>query len=777
MITAILVGFIAAIAAPYIHRATPRYSGYILTLIPLMIFAYLFTFIPEVAGAQVVNTRYNWFPGLDIHIGFLLDGLSLTFAFIISGIGALIVFYGSSYLKGHKKLGRFYGYLFFFMASMLGVVTSDNLITIFIFWELTSISSYLLIGFNHESEKARNAALQALLVTGGGGLALLTGMIIMGLAGGSFNISDLLSQSTVIIGHELYFALLFLIFWGTFSKSAQFPFHFWLPSAMEAPTPVSAYLHSATMVKAGVYLLARLNPILGGTDAWNYTLLLFGGITMILGAVQALGQTDLKRVLAYTTVSALGILVFLIGIGTQTAITAAIIFLVIHALYKGSLFLVAGAIDHETGTRDVRMLGGLGKKLPYITAAAVLAALSYAGLPPLIGFIGKEMIYESTLHSEWLPILLTTIAVVVNMLLVATAIIVGIKPFTGSLKETPKHPHPSPFKLWFPPLLLASLGLLFGVFPGLLSETIIAPAANVSMNMIFSAKLHLWHGLTLSLLLSIITLAGGLFLFYIRGIGRRLNNYLMLHTEFLMESVYYKVLDKMVKFAKWQTNLFQNGYLRHYILWLITTLIVIGSLSLLRFVDLSVISLKINHIYIYEVLIVVVLLLAAIFAIRSKSVLGAVASIGITGYGVALIFVFYGAPDLALTQFSIETLTVILLVLVVYKIPRFASYSSKSTKIRDAIISIAAGSFITIVLLIVLSSEQPETISQYFLDNSYLLAHGRNVVNVILVDFRALDTMGEITVLSIAAIGVITLLKLRMGKEKKDAVNVKSKKQ
>lgn len=777
MIAALLAGFVAAIAAPFIHRATPRYAGYLLTLIPVLIFAYLASYIPAIANGEIISNHYVWFPELDIHIGFLIDGLSLVFALIVSGIGALIVFYGSSYLEGHHKQGRFYSYLFFFMASMLGVVLSDNLITIFIFWELTSISSYLLIGFNHESEKSRNAALQALLVTGGGGLALLTGMIVMGLAGGSFTISELLTQSAAIHAHELYIPLLVLIFWGAFAKSAQFPFHFWLPNAMEAPTPVSAYLHSATMVKAGIYLLARLAPIVGGTDVWKYSLIAFGGFTMVLGAVQALGQTDLKRVLAYTTVSALGILVLLIGIGTQMAITAAITFLVVHAMYKGALFLVAGAIDHETGTRDVRILGGLGKKMPYITIAALLAALSYAGIPPLFGFIGKELIYESTLHAGWMPILLTAVAVLVNMLLVATAIIVGVKPFFGPLKETPKHPHPAPLRLWLPPVILAVLGLVFGLFPGLVSETIIGPAANSSMNLAFLADLHLWHGFTLSLLLSGITLIGGILFYYGRRIGRRLDNYLMLHTEYKMESVYNNVIENMLKFAGWQTNFLQNGYLRHYLLWVVSTFLALGVLALVLFVDLSLISLHIHHIYVYEILIVVVILLAAIFAVRSKSVLGAVASIGITGYGVALIFVFYGAPDLALTQFSIETLTVILLVLVVYKIPRFANYSSKSTKTRDAIISIATGSFITIVLLVLLGAEQPETISQYFLDNSYLLAHGRNVVNVILVDFRALDTMGEITVLAIAAVGVITLLKLRLGKEKKDALSLKSKKQ
>jgi len=766
MIAAILAGFIAAIAAPFIHRANPKYSGYILTLVPLAIFAYLFTLIPDVTTGEVHSRHYRWFPDLDVHIGFLVDGLSLKFGLIISGIGALVVFYASSYLNGHRKQGRFYSYLFFFMASMLGVVLSDNLITIFIFWELTSISSYLLIGFNHESERSRNAALQALLVTGGGGLALLTGMIVLGLAGGSFTISELLNQSEVIKAHELYIILLVLIFWGAFSKSAQFPFHFWLPNAMEAPTPVSAYLHSATMVKAGIYLLARLNPIIGGTEVWEFTLTAFGGITMVLGAIQALGQTDLKRILAYTTVSALGILVFLIGIGTQIAITTAIAFLVVHALYKGGLFLVAGAIDHATGTRDIRILGGLYRKLPYITVAAGLAALSYAGIPPLFGFIGKELIYQSTLNAPWIPQTLTALAVLVNMLLVATAILAGIKPFFGPLLNTPKQAHSLPLRLWLPPMILAILGLIFGIFPGSISETIIGPGASASMNQSLITSLHLWHGFTPILLISVFTILGGIFFFYYRRIGRRLDNYLMLHTEYRMETVYNTVLGNMLRFAGWQTDFFQNGYLRHYILWIISTTLALGVLALVLFVDLGSIRISFHNIYLYEILILVVILLAAINAIRSTSVLGSVASLGIIGYGIAFIFVFFGAPDLALTQFSIETLSVIILVLVVYKIPRFANYSTTKSKTRDAVISISVGSFITVLLLVLMSSEPADAISQYFLEYTYLLAHGRNVVNVILVDFRALDTLGEITVLAIAAVGVITLLKLRLGKEK-----------
>jgi len=356
MLNMIIIGFLAAIAAPFIHKALPKFAGWLLTLVPLGIVVYLFPMINPISNGEVLLLSYKWFPSLDINLNFVVDGLSLTFALIVSGIGAIIVFYASGYLHGHKKEGRFYGYLLFFMTSMLGVVLSDNILALFVFWELTSISSYLLIGFNHETERSRYAALQALLVTGGGGLAMMAGLILMGVVGGSFNISELLNQAPAIVGHSLYLPILILILLGAFTKSAQFPFHFWLPNAMEAPTPVSAYLHSATMVKAGVFLLARLNPVLSGTDVYHITLTVFGGITMLMGAAMAIGQNDLKRILAYTTVSALGIMVFLIGLGGKYAVTAAITFLVVHSMYKGGLFLVAGAIDHETGTRDIRKL-------------------------------------------------------------------------------------------------------------------------------------------------------------------------------------------------------------------------------------------------------------------------------------------------------------------------------------------------------------------------------------------------------------------------------------
>jgi multicomponent Na+:H+ antiporter subunit A len=771
MLNIIFIGFLAAITAPFIHKFLPKLSGALLTLVPAGIFVYLANMIAPIAKGEVMLISYTWFPSLDININFVVDGLSLTFALIISGIGAIIVFYASGYLHGHKKLARFYGYLLFFMTSMLGVVLSDNIIALFIFWELTSISSYLLIGFNHESERSRYAALQALLVTGGGGLALMAGLIIMGNVGGSYNISELIAQSSVIVGHSLYLPILILVLLGAFTKSAQFPFHFWLPNAMEAPTPVSAYLHSATMVKAGVFLLARFNPVLSGTDVWHITLTVFGGITMLMGASMAVGQNDLKRILAYTTVSALGIMVFLIGLGGPYAITAAITFLVVHSMYKGGLFLVAGAIDHETGTRDIRKLGGLKAHLPLIFLGAILAAFSYSGIPPFLGFVAKELVYETTAHFAVNPIILTVVAVLTNMFLVATAIMVGVKPFFGKYLETPKHPHHAPLTLWLGPVLLGVLGLALGVVPSWISKGLIGPSVD-AIALTDGVKLALWHGFTPILALSLLTLAGGIGLYYLSGAIKKQQAFFDKLAAFGPEEGYKALLKGLVTFSSKQTNFFQNGYLRHYFYWILTTFMLLVLYTIYSKELYTFLKVDFSGIYFYEALLVIIMLLASYSAIKSKTVLSSVASLGVVGYGIALIFSFFSAPDLALTQFSIETLTVILLVLIVYKVPKFTDYSPVRNRRRDAVLSIAAGLTITLLVMLVLNMPAESYISSYFLENSYVKAHGRNVVNVILVDFRGLDTMGEITVLTLAAIGVYTLLRFRNGNKKSVDENI-----
>lgn len=765
MLNMIIIGFLAAIAAPFIHKALPKIAGWLLTLVPLGIFIYLFPMINPISNGEVLLLSYKWFPSLDINLNFVVDGLSLTFALIVSGIGAIIVFYASGYLHGHKKEGRFYGYLLFFMTSMLGVVLSDNILALFVFWELTSISSYLLIGFNHETERSRYAALQALLVTGGGGLAMMAGLILMGVVGGSFNISELLNQAPAIVGHSLYLPILILILLGAFTKSAQFPFHFWLPNAMEAPTPVSAYLHSATMVKAGVFLLARLNPVLSGTDVYHITLTVFGGITMLMGAAMAIGQNDLKRILAYTTVSALGIMVFLIGLGGKYAVTAAVTFLVVHSMYKGGLFLVAGAIDHETGTRDIRKLGGLKAFLPLIFLGAILAAFSYSGIPPFLGFVAKELIYEATSHFHVHPVILTVAAVLTNMFLVATAIMVGVKPFFGKYIQTPKHPHHAPVTLWLGPVLLGVLGLLLGAMPSLISKGLVLPTV-AAVAQAEGVKLALWHGLTPLLLLSLLTLAGGVAFYYLSFAVKKQIAFFDKLALFGPEEWYKLFLKGLVKFSAKQTAFFQDGYLRHYFYWILAFFIGLIVFTLFSKDLFGLIRLDFSGVYFHEALMVIIMLLAAYSAIKAKTVLSSVAALGVVGYGVALIFAFFSAPDLALTQFSIETLTVILLVLIAYNVPRFSKISSRRNTSRDAVISIAAGLTVTVLVLLVLNMPSESKISTFFLENSYVAAHGRNVVNVILVDFRGLDTMGEITVLSLAAIGVYTLLKFRSSRKK-----------
>ena len=760
MLTIIFFGFIAAILSPFIHKIVPKFSGVILSLVPITIFAYLCTFIKPVAAGEAILLEYTWFPSLNINLNFLIDGLSLIFALIISGIGAIIVYYASGYLHGHKKLARFYGYLLFFMTSMLGVVLSDNIFSLFIFWELTSISSYLLIGFNHESEKSRYAALQALIVTGGGGLAMMAGLLLMGYVGGSFSITELMNQNLLITEHSLYLPIMILVLAGAFTKSAQWPFHFWLPNAMEAPTPVSAYLHSATMVKAGVFLIARLSPVLSGPDVWHITLMCFGGLTMLMSAAMAIGQNDLKRILAYTTVSALGIMVFLLGMGGKYATTAAITFLAVHSLYKGGLFLVAGAIDHETGTRDIRILSGLRKYLPFIAIAAIFAALSYSGIPPFFGFIAKELIYEAAAHYHINPVLLTTIAVLTNMFLVATAIMVGIKPFFGKYNATPKHPHPAPFSLWIGPILLGCLGLIFGLFPSIMSNNLIGPSV-FAINLAEGAKLSLWHGFNFILLLSLITLIGGIGIYFISFKIKKYQVFFDKIAKFGPEEWYKAFLKGLIRFSSAQTKFFQNGSLKSYFYYILCFFIILMSYTIFKYEIFGWIKPNFNDVYFYEFLIAFIMIAAAFLAIISKTVLGAVAALGIVGFGVALFFAFLSAPDLALTQFSIETLTVILLVLVAYKVPQFKKLSSEKAKFGDAVISIISGLIITAIVLIVLNNPAQSKISEYFLENSYVLAHGRNVVNVILVDFRAIDTMGEITVLSLAALGVYVLLKFR----------------
>ena len=771
MLVAVLSGFVLAIIAPLIYRFGRGATGWVLALLPLGLFIYFASFIgPISAGAVIIETR-PWVPTLEVNLSFYLDGLSLLFSLIISGIGTLVIIYGGGYLAGDRQISRFYVYILMFMASMLGLVLADNVITLFVFWELTSVSSFLLIGYYHDQANSRAAALQALLVTGAGGLALLAGLTLMALVGGSWETTELLNRGEILTSSDLYPAILLLVLAGAFTKSAQFPFHFWLPNAMAAPAPVSTYLHSATMVKAGVYLLARFSPALGGTEAWLYVVTGIGALTMLLGAYIAWQQNDLKRILAYSTVSALGMLVMLLGLGDDHAVEAAMVFLVVHSLYKGALFMVAGSVDHETGTRFIDRLGGLRRLMPVTATAAALAALSMSGIPLFLGFIGKELIYEATLEGEFASQLLSAAAVLANVLTIVAAGLVAIRPFYGKLVPTPKHAHEAPLSMWLGPAVLGGLGLLLGLISldaiALnIDKTLVSPAVSAVLAEPTVVSLHLLPDeLSLVVLLSAITIAGGIGLYLVRDQLRRSVRPLNAISKWGPERWYDWTLEGTMVVARYQTRVLQSGYLRYYLMTVIlTTVIVTGYTLVTRTAFDPSLVWRPAEFLPYELLIYLTILAATVMIVRSRSRLAAVAALGVVGYGIALLFILFSAPDLAMTQFSIETLSVILLVLVLYRLPRFAVFSSDNQKLRDTAVALVSGGLMTVLVLIVTALPSLSRVTPFYAENSLTEAKGHNVVNVILVDFRGFDTMGEITVLAVAAIGVYGLMKLRMEK-------------
>ncbi|WP_179318062.1 putative monovalent cation/H+ antiporter subunit A [Winogradskyella helgolandensis] len=775
MLIAILSGFLFSFFMVFVGKYMKGKLALLSALIPLGLFLYFLQFAGRISNGEIISQTYAWVPSLGVDFGLTLDGLSLIFCLMITGIGFLVFAYTAAYLKGHHYLDRFYGYLGIFMAAMLGVVLSDNVISLFTFWELTSISSFFLIGFNNNEEASRKSAVLALAITGIGGLLLFAGVVILGNVVGTYSISEMLSSKEFIANSPQYILIVALIFGAAFTKSAQFPFHFWLPGAMKAPTPVSTYLHSATMVKAGVYLLMRFTPILGSTEFWNSTLIIVGSITMLYAAIHTLFRTDLKGILAYSTISALGILVFLIGLGTEAALLAACVFILVHALYKATLFLITGIIDHETGTRDVTVLSGLRKVLFPVAIAGFLAAISNAGIPPSFGFLGKDLIYEATLHFGNSAILLTVLAIITNILLLYAGFLAGIKPFTGKLPDTFSKVHLPSFLMWTPPLILAILGILIGVFPSIIQGSLIQPAVNALGETGSAVELKLWHGFNTILALSATTIGIGLLLYFFIKPSVKI--------EAAIKKLEYLSPKTMIEgfgiafghFSKIWTTFFQNGFLRHYVSTIILFLVLVMGYTLLNNTNYVLNFSSLTQLTIYEVITVIIMIGGILYTVFSKSRLAAVAAMGVVGLTISLIFVYYSAPDLAMTQFSIDTLTVILFVLVLYRLPKYLKLSNYKSRIKDGILSITFGTLITILALEVLNEPQNSEISEFYADNAYLLAKGKNVVNVILVDFRGIDTFMEISVLTIAAIGVFGLLKLRLTTKDRAIVKDKNK--
>jgi multicomponent Na+:H+ antiporter subunit A len=747
----ILSPFVAAPLAAWIVKRRPG-GAVLLAVWPAVLSATFAQAFRATTPGTPRLVELPWAPSLGLSLTFNLDGLGLLFALLITGVGTLVVVYGAGYLHGHAHAGRFHAWLFAFMGAMLGVVLSDNLFTLFVFWELTGFTSFVLIGFDFERAHARAAAIQALVVTGAGGLALLAAAILLHQVTGSVSLSAIAAAGGVR-PHPFYVAITTLVLLAAFTKSAQVPFHFWLPNAMAAPTPVSAYLHSATMVKAGVYLAARMTPILGGTSLWMIAVGAAGAGTMVLGSWRAVQETDLKRILAYSTISALGVLMLLLALGTGEAVVAALVYLLAHACYKGALFLVSGALEHETGSRDVTALGGLRRTMPFSAAAAALAALSMAGVPLFLGFLGKEAFYDAALHAGAWSTILLVLAVGASVLLGVAGLVAGVSPFAGQRGKATAA-HDAPPALWMPPMILALAGLLGGMIPAALSGPLGSAATSIMREPV-GVSLSLWHGLTPVFLLSALTLAATAALYPLRRVLGHRTFPRWLGTERL----YAGTLDLLDAVSRAIAPPLRSASLRSYVMAIVLTGGVFIAAAFVTGGSTRSFRLA-TDVRVHEVILVLVIVAAAISAAVATSSMAAVLALGTVGYGVALMFVSFGAPDLAMTQFSVETLTVVIFVLVFRHFPRFGAVSPGIVRTRDALVSGAVGTLIAVLVLFVGTSGVPSRLAGYFVENGPTLAHGRNIVNVILVDFRAFDTLGEITVLVTAAIGVAALLRI-----------------
>ncbi|MCS6772233.1 MAG: DUF4040 domain-containing protein [Kiritimatiellae bacterium] len=754
MLLVVAILGVSAFAAPLLLRRCGRWGVWALTALPAAGFLYFITKWPAIQSGTALVSSIRWLPALGHDLTLRLDGLALLFAVLICGIGAVVVAYSGGYLRGDPAAPRFFASLFLFMASMLGVTLADDVVALFVFWELTSFSSYLLIGHHHEEEKSRKAALQALLVTGLGGLFLLAGLLMLSDMAGSTTLSGILASGQ-LADHPYFDLSIGLILVGAFTKSAQFPFHFWLPNAMAAPTPASAYLHSSTMVKAGVYLLARLRPIGSDSALWDALVPAIGAATLLTGALLAYGQKILKRLLAYTTVGALGMMTMLLGLDSPTAGKAAVAVLLAHALYKAALFLTAGIIDHETGEKDVERLSGLRRQMPLTAAGAALAAVSMMGLPPSFGYIAKETLYAAAVN----PVLLVS-AVLGGALFLVIAYLTGLKPFLGRIRPTPHPPHEAEAAMWAGPMILGLLGLVLGLAPGFTSSWLVAPAAAAVVGEPIAAKLTLWHGISRELIASGVTLLLGLMAVGMRRYVLSLLPAIASLNALGPDRSYERALNGLMWMAGWQTRRLQCGSLQVYLWITLSFVIATTGWYFLKHIPVSIFH-GLSPVRFIDALILSLIILSTAGAIMSRSRLAAFASLGVAGYAIAIFFVIYSAPDLAMTQLVVETLTVILLVLAFYHLPPFRVRTTAPVRLLELVPAALVGLVMFGLTLAANRIQYAPNISGFFNEHSWTSAYGKNIVNVILVDFRALDTLGEITVLAVAGLGAFALLKLK----------------
>lgn len=775
MLYTVLIPLLAACFIPVVSKVKEKiHTGIFVFFIPFIIFLYFIRFVGN--DFTPINQTYNWIPSLGINADFRLDGLSLLFALLISGIGALVVLYSIYYLGKNERLGHFYVYLLMFMAAMLGVVLTDNIFFLYTFWELTSISSFLLIGYWHFNERSRYGALKSMLITIFGGLAMFGGFILLYVITGTTSIQEMIEQKDIILNSSYLPLVLAFILLGAFTKSAQFPFHIWLPDAMEAPTPVSAYLHSATMVKAGLYLIARFSPIFSSYEWFFIIVSLIGIFTLCWGSYMAVRKTDLKAILAFSTISQLGMIMAMLGFGTKVAVFAAVFHILNHATFKGSLFMVAGIVDHETGTRDIRKLGGLLSFMPMTATLALFGTFSMAGvpLPFLNGFYSKEMFFDSALNlgggmgpfANFLAAAIPYLAVFGSIFTFVYSMYFFFGVFTGEkqLAKLPKKPHEAPFGMLISPLILVLGVILIGLFPNMVNGTFLAHAAGAIKGVPVQENIAFWHGwFYMPLIMSLIVVAAGTLLVATRK--KWAGVYRILPGRLSMNNVYDATLGRLDLVSRNVTNFYMTGSLRLYMAIILGATLIVTFAFMFMTDGFNIQYDNLADVSIIELSVVIIIIVAAIGTIFAKHNVSAILILGIVGYGVSILFVIYRAPDLALTQLVIETVTVVLFLLCFYHFPKLRKRTEKAgTKAVNLAISIGFGVMMTLIGISSYSSRWFDSISEYFIETSYSIGGGKNIVNVILVDMRGFDTLFEITVLGIAALAIFGLIKVRKNK-------------
>ncbi len=764
----------ALLAAGYGHpvlnrRLSITRTAWLLASLPLAAFIFFLNRLPAISDGSALTLTVNWMPSLGMAASLYFDNLSALFLLLVSGIGTLVVVYTGYYFKGDNSAWRFLAYLFLFMTMMLGVLLAGDVITLFVFWEGTSLASFLLIAYKFKDEAARRGAFKSLFITGGGGIALLAGLLFVGSTAGGMDYATILRSGDILRSSPVYGVMLGLVAFGAFTKSAQVPAHIWLPDAMTAPTPASAYLHSATMVKAGIYLLARMNPALGLTEAWFWLLTSFGLLTMLAGAYLGLKKRDMKSLLAYSTVSQLGVLVMLIGDDTSNAFKALVISVVAHALYKSALFLVAGIVDHETGTRDLDRLGGLRRAMPFTFVVGAVAGLSMAGLPPMFGFLAKETLLASVTHPSLPPAgvaLLAAAAVAAGALILTQAGTLIWEAFMGGPRDPHVRAHEAPRWMIAMPAVPALLSLALGLLPepqGL--ATFFANAAAAAYGDTVKVSLALWTGINPPLILSIVAVSLGLVLWTFRARARALQQRVPERISF---NAWYAAALRLLDRGAYIATRTQSGQLRRYLATMLISLVVLMLLFGRMPLPTTIPPFTLDELTILRVFTLGLATAAAALSIFLRRDFNAILALGASGLSVAVIMVLEPAPDVALVQVVVDILSVVILVLALTSLPReqrrraweLTFKQSRAGLVRDAFIA-AAGGFAVMILTLVALTSRPRVsiVTPFFESNAKPLTGAADIVGAIVIDFRGFDTLIEIAVFGLAGLGVYTLLR------------------